>query len=158
MANIINGSNVVIKFKKSDAPAGSEQAIACATSCTVNINQDFKDIACKPDDPTKQENQQWKTVTPGIKSWDMSADALYVDDQSITSNTWETVVKTILASDAVDVVLEVHLFPEGESPKVLSLEGSGFIASTSLTAAAKEDSTFSMNITGSGELKYVDPV
>jgi TP901-1 family phage major tail protein len=133
---IINGSKVLLKFSDS---SGSEDIVACSTSCVVNINQDFDSVVCK------DTNTSWQQNIPKTKSWDMSVDALYAI--TTTGKNWADVVDLILNSKKVYVVVEA-----GNGTGSMTLSGTGYIESTSLTANADENATFSASIKGDGAL------
>ena len=144
----INGSNVMVKFGDDEATA---MPLACSTSCTVNINQDFKEVVCK--NPTTVEDKGWTNKTPSKKSWDMSIDALYVINTGANEASWKDVVDAILAAKEVQVVFEAT-DPEAQSGETQAyiLKGKAYISNTSLTAPAEEDSTFSLTLDGNGAL------
>jgi predicted secreted protein len=137
---IINGSKVLLKFSSSGT---TENVVACSTSCVVNINQDFDSVVCK------DTSTSWQQNTPKTKSWDMSIDGLYVlgNTPSSDGNNWSEIVSFILGSELVSVVLEVG--------GTVMYSGVGYFESTSLTANADENATFSASIKGNGELSIV---
>lgn len=145
MGQIINGSNVAVKF----GTAGSEAPIACSTSCTVDINQELKEVVCKGNNT----DAGWKGVTPKQKSWTMSIDNLYVINTETNEASWSDVVDAIINATEVSVIFEAtdDAAASGETEKY-TLTGKAYVESTSLTAPAEEDSTFSVTLTGNGKL------
>ena len=63
----INGTSLLVKVDGT--------AVACSTSCTLNINKDLLDSTCKDGDT-------WKTQIEGKRTWDVSVDGLYQLDDS----------------------------------------------------------------------------
>jgi len=148
MAKIVNGSNVLIKFGE----VGSEEIIACSTSCTVNINMEAKDVVCK--NATTDADMEWKQFTPGMKRWDMTVDGLYViNPDGANEIGWPDIVDKIIDAEQVTVVFDA--IDTELTVWQHTMTGTGYITSTSLTAGAKEDATFSLSFTGNGKLDSV---
>lgn len=147
MGNIIDGSNVIVKF----GTDGSEAPIACSTSCTVNIDQEIREVACK--NPSASPDVGWTGGTPGKKSWSMTIDALYVMNVEGGYTSWAAAVQAIIDATMVSVVFEAT-DPDavGGEVSTYTLTGHAIVSNTSLTAAAAEDSTFSITLTGHGGL------
>ena len=67
----VNGKNLVVKF----GTLASEVVVACSQTCTFTLNQDMTDVTCKDAD-------SWRGIVEGMKSGEVTVDALYQDDDS----------------------------------------------------------------------------
>lgn len=137
METVINGSNLVVQFGTS----GSEKVVLCSTSCAVNISADTKEVVCKG-------GGGWKNLTAGSKGWDMSVDGLYVESAAGGGNIFSDIFDAIAAGTEVSVIFG----EENPTTGQITYKGSAYITSTSLTAPADDNSTFSATFTGTGAL------
>lgn len=137
MENIINGSDLVIKWGAS----GSEEVVVCSTSCTATITAEMKAVKCKG-------SGKWKSNTPGDKSFELSVDALYIESATGTGKVFADIFDSIAGDIEVSVVFGLDSPTTGDS----LYTGNAYFSTTSLTAAAGEDATFSATLVGNGEL------
>lgn len=137
MANVINGTDLVLKI---DFGSGKE-AILCSTSCSVSLTQATTEAACK------DSTNNWVQIIPGKKSWEMSASALYVE---VTSPGVEfaDVAQGLASSTEVQVSFEKASPITGD----YIYSGSGYITSASLTADDDSPASWDVTISGNGEL------
>ncbi len=141
MQNIINGTDIVVKFGVEDA----EVAVFCSTSCTLNINAETVGASCK-------DGGSWNQTVEGSKSWDISVDGLYQID---TQNGFVDMAD-LLITGPNEVSIVIGQYTETGD---ISWKGVAILTSTSLTAPDGEIATWSSTFTGSGALeKIIQPV
>ena len=139
MADIINGTDLVVKI---DLGSGAE-AILCATTNTLSISAETVDIACK-DNTTA--NAGWVYSTPGNKSWEITASALYVETTT-TGVLFSDVAAALIAGTKVDVA-----FVGTATGSTTNYHGEAYVTSASLTADDNTPATWDVTLTGYGAL------
>ena len=124
------------------------KCIAFATSCTVHTSLTLEDSSSK--DSTNNFTMQECT---GI-SWDMSCDALYSVDTDATGVNGINALDLVLAQQKVQVQFEQT---EGAQNRVAVsgaaiYSGSAWVNDISITAANRQNTTYSIQLTGDGAL------
>lgn len=124
------------------------KCIAFATSCTVHTSLTLEDSSSK--DSTNNFTMQECT---GI-SWDMSCDALYSVDADQTGVNGLNALDLVLAQQKVQVQFEQT---EGEKNRVAVsgaavYSGNAWVNDISITAANRQNTTYSIQLTGDGAL------
>ena len=140
MADVINGTDIVVKFGTED----SEVAIYCSTSCTLNINAETVGASCK-------DGGSWNQTVEGSKSWDVSVDGLYQID---TANGFIE-LSDLLITGPNEVSL---IIGQDTATGDISWKGTAILTSTSLTGPDGEIATWSATFTGTGALAKVTKV
>lgn len=142
MAEIINGTDIVVKFGTKD----SEIAVYCSTTCTLNINAATLGAACK-------DGGNWDQNLEGNKSWDVSVDGLY---QIETANGFVD-ISDLLVDDSipndVSVVIGKEIVPAPATGEWTGYwTGQAVCTTTSLTGPDGELATWTAAFTGNGPL------
>lgn len=136
--SIIKGQNLRILL--------DSQIVAAATSCQIHVAANLESSS------TKDSTDGWEEQEVTGKSWDGSADALVVIDSSETG---------LVAFDAIDLVgTEVTVVLEqtsGTQNRTAvsggpTLTGTAIVNDISLTAGNRQNSTYTISFTGTGEL------
>ena len=128
---IENATNVVLSV----TTGGSLQAIAHCTSASISMNMDLRDS-------TTKSSGGWQENLGGLKSWELSGDAF---------------VQVAGATGADIVELTASLFAGLKVQCTFGLsgmlyDGEAIINSISIDAGVEENATFSISLTGTGQL------
>jgi len=134
---ILNGTDLFLKIGTTD---GGELIVAHATSCSLDVSMDERDI-------TTKSSGGWKEIGGGLKSWSLSTDALY-----------EAVANAGNEFDELYAHLDSRneLFVEFTRTTPLSTEyiytGKAYITSLSLSGGVEDSATYSISLVGTGVL------
>ena len=145
-AALINGSDLIVKFGNS---ASGETEIAYGTSCSLEVSRDEIDQSNK-------NSGAWKSIIPGMRSWTLSAEALYFIGTPASSyasmGTAESIYAAFLndATNTAEVFIEFTLRTRDAADKYYS--GKAIITSFSLSGGVEDQATFSVSLSGNGEL------
>lgn len=134
MDNLINGTDIVVKF----GAAGSEVAVYCATTATLNLATATVAASCK-------DGGSWAQNLEGTKSWDISVDGLY---QVITAAGFVDLAD-LLITGPNDVTI---IFGQDGTTGEIYWSGKAVLTACSLTAPDGEIATWSATFTGNGPL------
>ena len=104
---IFNGSNLVVKT------GGTPVAIACATSCTLTVNQEAVEASCK-------DSGKWVQSISGKASWEISTDNLGSVICKLSSS--GPGPKVVLAGHMDEIGFMVKLITDGGFLKFQPLE------------------------------------
>jgi len=144
MGQVVSGNNLVVKFGEE----GSEVIVACSTSCTLTINQATVAASCKDGDG-------WAANIPGEKSWEVTVDALYKDDDASGTGGFVDLSALIIGADANNANL---VFEEINNPVNIAngnqWAGAVVMTSCTLNGPANDNSTFSATFSGNGPLSF----
>jgi len=147
MATVVNGKNLVVKFEKGST-GGSEVVIACSTSCTLTLNQAMTEATCKDAD-------SWTSQIEGQKSWEISVDALYTEEDSITAGFRGLADLIITGPNECSLVFEELNNPNyGATNPMWS--GVARMTTCSLTGDDNSPATYSATFTGNGPLTFTE--
>lgn len=119
----------------------SEKIVACATSCTIHVAANVEDVS------TKDDKGLWQTNEASSLSWDGQADALVA---VVSSAAHDFVSLTDLIGKQVTVSFVQTNLPDNEKNDLMS--GNAIINDISLTAGNRQNATYSVKFTGTGEL------
>ena len=124
------------------------KCVAFATSCTVHASLNLEESS------TKDSTNNYTEQTPTGISWDMSCDALYSVDTDATGVNGINALDTVLAQQRVQVQFEQT---QGEKNRVAVSGGavySGYawINDISINAANRQNTSYTIQLTGDGEL------
>lgn len=140
---ILNATDLVLKVHTTD---GSEEIIAHATNCSLEVSMDERDI-------TTKGSGGWKEIGGGLRSWSVSTDALY----SATSESgadFSTLFGYLDNRSKVYIEFTLQSTASGDN----YYEGQGYITSLNVSGGVEETATYSINIAGSRGLTEVTVV
>lgn len=141
------------------------KAIALATSHTLHV-------AAETSDTSTKDSGIWNNADISGMSWDASSENFSAakSEQNVDIS-YKEVMKMFLAGEQVDIIAgipknitndgvpdEGWSVPENTSGNQDHFKGKALITDVSLTAANKENATFSVTLTGVGKLELVEPV
>lgn len=128
---IENATNVVLSVTTADGL----EAVAHCTSASLSVNMDLRDS-------TTKSSGGWQDNLGGLKSWELSGDA-FVDIDSPTGADIESLFTVLDTGDAVTCTF-------GKTGMLYT--GTALITSISIDAGVEENATYSISLTGSGDL------
>ncbi len=119
---------------------GERLPLANTTSVTLEINTDMLDT-------TNKDSNRWKTITPGLRSWSVSAEG-QLDNLAELSTTFRTAVTTgQLAANGTKVYIELGV----DNARWV---GCGYITSFPVTGGTNDIGTFTLSIDGDDALNF----
>lgn len=141
--SIIKGQNLRLFIQ---TEGGTLKCIAAATDCSVNINANLEESS------TKDSTNDWQQQECTGKSWDCSTNALVVIDAAEDGATAFDIASMV--GQKITVKLQQT---NGEKNREAvsagkNLTGQGIISSWSLTAGNRQNATYSVSISGNGQL------
>ena len=124
------------------------KCVAFATSCTVHTSISLEESSTKDSTNGAAEN------TPTGYSWDISVDALYSVETDATGVNGIGALDMALAQQRVQVEFEQTSGAKNRVPVTGSVKYSGYayVNDISITAANKQNVTYTLQATGDGEL------
>lgn len=139
MANgILNGTDLKVY-------AGGT-LIAYSTNATININHSPRTI-------TNKESSGWDEIMEGLRSWDISVDAMYAWlDASGSAITGETLSELFTAYITTRASFSVTFGVTSSGTGDTKYTGTVWMTSASLTAPLEDSSTYTATFQGSGAL------
>lgn len=153
MANqALLGNNLMIFTATTSGAASGYTAIACATSCSVSISRDVIEVSSK-------DSGQWTNNLTARISWEMSSDNVFTLENysGLTSLMFDgSPIYVVFGEVSGDTLGQMpKVATEGQKPLTTSsyYSGKGYITSIEASAGDGESATFSLTITGDGELK-----
>lgn len=129
---ILNATDCVLSI----TTGGSLQAVAHCTSASLSMNMELRDSTTKSSDG-------WQTNLGGLRSWELSSDA-FVEIGSITGADIEELWDIWEGRAEVQVKF-------GHTN--MEYTGAALITSISIESGVEENATYSISLTGSGELQ-----
>ena len=130
----VKGNDLIVYMNS----GGTETAIACSTTCTLNIAQELVDSTCK-------DSGGWANNIEGLKSWSVDVDGLYV-----LPNVWGFIDISDLIVSSDDNTVTITFGNTG--PLKHYWQGTARLASTSLSGDSDQGATYSASFTGYGAL------
>lgn len=122
----------------------SDKCIAAATDCSIHIGTSLEDSS------TKDSSGDWTAQECTGKNWDISSNALVVDDT--TSMTYVS-VKALIGTKVAVKVQETNGDKNREAvASGLTLSGNAWVSDITLNATNKQNQTWSVQLTGDGPL------
>lgn len=138
----LNGSELFV-YKASD----DSKVVAYATSCTLNIGQDSRDISSK-------SSAGWQEFLEGQRNWTVDVEGLYAftlaGGGALVNGADDLFTSRITSRDAftikfgntdTDASTDAHLY-----------SGSVYVTSISLTGGTEDNATYSVTFQGTGVL------
>lgn len=141
---IIKGQNfrMMMATGSSDTP----QCIAVATSCQLHIAANLEDSS------TKDDTGAWANQEVVGKSWDASVDALVSVETDATGKNFDDIMS--LVGTEVTIQFSVTNGDKNRTVKDALAIGKAILNDLSITAANKQNSTYTAQFTGVGELDF----
>lgn len=138
----IKGQNLRIKL--------GGKYVAMSTSCTLHISANLEESS------TKDSTNGWQENEVTGMNWDISVDALYaVGDEDTTGVGGEDALDLILAQQEVEIEFERTNGAQNRVPvdgaKVYT--GKAFVNDISIQAQNRQNTTYTLQATGNGEIK-----
>ena len=137
---VIKGQNLRIKL--------GTKYVAFATSCTVHVSAQLEESS------TKDSTNGWQKQEITGMNWDISVDALYSVDTDATGVNGADALDLILAQQQIDVEFTQA---EGEKNCVpssgdIKYSGKAWVNDVSVNAPNRQNTTYTLQATGDGEL------
>ena len=133
MAGIQNATNVVLSVTS----GGAKQEIAHCTSASLSVNLDLRDS-------TTKSSGGFQANLAGLKSFELSGEG-FVEIAGVTGKAdSEELFTTMMAGSPVECDFGLN---------GMLYRGDGIITSFSVDAGVEENVTYSITITGTGELE-----
>ena len=137
---VLNATDLIIKIHSTD---GSEEKIGFATSASLDISMDERDV-------TTKDSAGWKEIGGGQKSWTLSTDALYSATPLGASEGAGFDDLFTYLQDRTEVFVEFTTGTATTGDKYY--DGKAYITSLSSSGGVEESATMSISLTGTGAL------
>tara|TARA_B110000967_G_scaffold72441_1_gene75004 strand:+ start:1985 stop:2431 length:447 start_codon:yes stop_codon:yes gene_type:complete len=137
---LLNGTDLLLKV---GGTSGNETLIAYATSCSLELSADEID-------QTNKDSQGWKSIILGSRSWSVSADALYQNETTGSTQDFNTFFANVENRTAVFV--ELTIAGASNADANIFYSGTAYITSLSVNGGTEDQATYSVSLTGSGAL------
>lgn len=123
--------------------------LAFSTSCTVHVSATLEDSS------TKDSTNSWQEQEITGMAWDLSADALYSVDEDATGMNGVDALDLILSQQEVDVefIQTNGTKNREEVAKAVKYTGKAFVNDISIQAQNRQNTTYTIQAQGNGELK-----
>tara|TARA_R100001443_G_scaffold116848_1_gene138791 strand:+ start:3768 stop:4211 length:444 start_codon:yes stop_codon:yes gene_type:complete len=142
---LVNGTDLLLKVGDSNS---NEVVVAFSTSCSLEVSMDEIDI-------TNKNSGGWKQIQGGLRSWSVSSDALYQNEVESGKyafiDFWDH-----LGGTNERTHVHVELTVTGASTGNKYYAGEAFVTSLSVNGGTEDQSTFSVTLTGTGQLTETD--
>jgi len=137
---ILNATDVVISIHNTAGTAHGSvvDKLLFATSASLSVSRDLRDS-------TNKSSAGWSESLAGLMSWELSGDGFveFANADTNTKNVKELFTQMVATNPEVTVK-----FSDGTTYYV----GDAFITSLSVDAGVEENATYSISLTGNGEL------
>ena len=137
---ILNATDVVITINNTaDTAHGSVvDKLLFGTSASLTVTRDLRDS-------TNKSSAGWSESLAGLKSWELSGDGFveFTNTDQDTKNVKELYTQMVASNPEVTVK-----FSDGSTYYV----GNAFITSLTVDAGVEENATYSISLTGTGDL------
>lgn len=124
------------------------KCIAMATSCTFHV------AATTEDASTKDDTGSWAVNEITGLSWDASTDSLVTIDADATGTIPSDIFSSMISMTAVTLTFDVTDGTKNRTGtnSTIKKTGSAYITDVSVTAANRQNSTMTVQFTGTGAL------
>ena len=136
---LVNGTDLLLKVGSSNS---NEVVVAFATSCSLEISMDEID-------QTNKDSEGWKQIIGGLRSWSVSAEALYQNEAESSKKAftdfWDNIdnrTKVFVELTRAGTLTSDNKYYHGEA----------YITSLSVNGGTEDQATFSVSLTGTGAL------
>lgn len=137
---LVNGTDLLLKI---GTDATNEVIVAYSTSCSLELSMDEID-------QTNKDSGGWKSIIGGLRSWSVSAEALYQNEAESSKKAFKDFWGHIDARTAVTIELTITGASNGDANVFYS--GSAYVTSLSVNGGTEDQSTYSISLTGTGAL------
>lgn len=135
---LVNGTDLVLYVGDTNAVA-----VAFATSCSLEVSLDEID-------QTNKDSGGWKQIIGGLRSWSVSAEALYQNEAESSKKAFVDFWALLDTRSSVDIEFSIAGGSSADSNKYYA--GKAFVTSLSVNGGTEDQATFSVTLTGTGEL------
>lgn len=137
---VIKGQNLRIKL--------GTKYVAFATSCTVHVSAQLEESS------TKDSTNGWQKQEITGMNWDISVDALYSVDADATGVNGVDALDLILAQQQIDVEFTQAAGEKNRVPETGNIKYSGkaWVNDVSVNAPNRQNTSYTLQATGDGEL------
>lgn len=137
---VIKGQNLRIKL--------GTKYVAFATSCTVHVSAQLEESS------TKDSTNGWQKQEITGMNWDISVDALYSVDTDATGVNGVDALDLILAQQQIDVEFTQAAGEKNRVPESGNIKYSGkaWVNDVSVNAPNRQNTSYTLQATGDGEL------
>ena len=138
---VIKGQNLRIKL--------GTKYVAFATSCTVHVSAQLESSS------TKDSTNGWEKQEITGMNWDISVDALYSVDTDATGVNGVDALDLILAQQQIDVEFTQAAGEKNRVPETgdIKYSGKAWVNDVSVNAPNRQNTSYTLQATGDGELK-----
>ncbi len=140
---ILNGTELKVYS------SGTNNLVAYAQNCTLNINHSAREI-------TNKESSGWKEILEGLRDFTIDIDGAYAwtdaSGPALTDGIDDLILTEIITRSSV-----AFIFGDTTATSDVSYAGTGYITSVSLTGGTEDTATYSMTIEGTGALTQTVP-
>ena len=146
-ANLINGSDLILKI--ASTTGGTHQEVAFATSCSLEISRDEIDQSNK-------NSGAWKAIIPGMRSWTLSTESLYFVGTPTGGYASQATFQDLFTSYLADATNSAAVFIEFKLRSNVTTDkyysGKAYITSLGVNGGTEDQATFSVSLSGTEEL------
>ena len=137
---VIKGQNLRIKL--------GTKYVAFATSCTVHVSAQLEESS------TKDSTNGWQKQEITGMNWDISVDALYSVDSDATGVNGADALDLILAQQQIDVEFTQAAGEKNRVPETgdIKYSGKAWVNDVSVNAPNRQNTSYTLQATGDGEL------
>ena len=137
---VIKGQNLRIKL--------GTKYVAFATSCTVHVSAQLEESS------TKDSTNGWQKQEITGMNWDISVDALYSVDTDATGVNGADALDLILAQQQIDVEFTQAAGEKNRVPESgdIKYSGKAWVNDVSVNAPNRQNTSYTLQATGDGEL------
>ncbi len=123
--------------------------LAFSTSCTVHVSATLEDSS------TKDSTNSWQEQEITGMAWDLSADALYSVDEDATGINGVDALDLILSQQEVDIEFVQTSGSKNRETgaSAVQYKGKAFVNDISIQAQNRQNTTYTIQAQGNGELK-----
>lgn len=140
---LVNGTDLLLKVGDTNS---NEVLVAFSTSCSLEVTMDEID-------QTNKSSSGWKQIIGGLRSWSVSADALYQNEAEVGKTAfvdfWDHLGGT---NQRAKVFVELAITGGAGSDGNKYYHGEAYVTSLSVNGGTEDQATFSVSLTGSGAL------
>lgn len=144
---LVNGTDLIIQI---GTTSGNDTPVAYATSCSLEISMDEID-------QTNKDSSGWKKIIGGLRSWSISSDQLYQNESKSGEKGFTEFWDHVGGSTYGRTPVYVQMMRTGTLTSDNKIYwGYAYVTSLSVNGGTEDQATFSVTLTGSGELTEAD--
>lgn len=140
MTGLVNGTDLILKVAST---GGTVEPIAFSTSCSLEFTADEIDT-------TNKDSSGFKSITLGTRSFSLSTDALYQNEDVNSSHGYKNFFDLLKNRTKIDFQFTVSNASSSDVNQEYT--GSCFITSLSVQGGTEDQATYSASFTGTGEI------